>query len=149
MKAFLTAFLLLLSTLQLTVQSSQIRIEADGGYTGIVIKISKDVPEEQCPQILANLKVSWKGTTNSCCLVESGQKSWENARMSRKLVLFEKWSKCNCRKFLIILSESDWPIIVTTPCGSQLPRQFTPAGRNEVNQFQEADCTIWGAFLLA
>ena len=36
---------------------SQIQIDPDGGYTGIVIKIDKNVPEEQCPQILNNLKV--------------------------------------------------------------------------------------------
>ena len=33
-------------------------MDPDGGYTGIVIKINKDVPEDLCPQILSNLKVS-------------------------------------------------------------------------------------------
>ena len=37
--------------------SSQIRLGNDGGYTGIVVKITKDVPEELCPEILSNLKV--------------------------------------------------------------------------------------------
>ena len=38
-------------------QKTQIRIDPDGGYTGIVIKIDKDVPEDLCPEILTNLKV--------------------------------------------------------------------------------------------
>lgn len=38
-------------------QQSQITIDPDGGYTGIVIKINKDVPEDLCPQILSNTKV--------------------------------------------------------------------------------------------
>ena len=45
-----------LSTIVLC-QKSQIRIDPDGGYTGIVIKIDKDVPEDLCPEILTNLKV--------------------------------------------------------------------------------------------
>ena len=45
-----------LSTIVLC-QKSQIRIDPDGGYTGIVIKIDKDVPEDLCPDILTNLKV--------------------------------------------------------------------------------------------
>lgn len=56
----MAATIMWISTLMLvlsSVQSSQIRIDADGGYSGIVIKINKDVPEELCPQILANLKV--------------------------------------------------------------------------------------------
>ena len=31
---------------------------SDGGYKGIVVKIDKDVPEQHCPRILSNLKVS-------------------------------------------------------------------------------------------
>ena len=50
------ATLSLLVTLSLS--SSQIQMDPDGGYTGIVIKINKDVPEDLCPQILSNLKVS-------------------------------------------------------------------------------------------
>ena len=37
--------------------ASQISIDPDGGYKGIVIQIQKNVPEEKCPQILSNLKV--------------------------------------------------------------------------------------------
>jgi hypothetical protein len=37
---------------------TQIRLDPDGGYTGIVVKIDKDVPEEFCPHILSNLQVS-------------------------------------------------------------------------------------------
>lgn len=44
--------------LSLQQQQSQIHIDPDGGYTGIVIKINKDVPEDLCPQILSNVKVS-------------------------------------------------------------------------------------------
>jgi hypothetical protein len=43
--------------LALSLAPSQIRLDPDGGYTGIVIKIDKDVPEEFCPQILSNLQV--------------------------------------------------------------------------------------------
>ena len=51
----ITLFLLALTSL--SVEASRIRVEADGGYTGIVIKIDKEVPEDACPEILANLKV--------------------------------------------------------------------------------------------
>ena len=36
---------------------SQIRVDPDGGYTGIVIKIDKEVPEEMCTQNLSHLQV--------------------------------------------------------------------------------------------
>ena len=52
----LVASLTVLSTIVLC-QKTQIRIDPDGGYTGIVIKIDKDVPEDLCPEILTNLKV--------------------------------------------------------------------------------------------
>lgn len=39
------------------VRGSRIRIESDGGYAGIVVKISDDVPEDNCPEIIANVKV--------------------------------------------------------------------------------------------
>ena len=39
---------------------SRIKVDADGGYTGIVVKIDKDVPEEECGRILASLKVRSK-----------------------------------------------------------------------------------------
>ena len=34
-----------------------IKIHSDGGYSGIVIKINDEVPEDNCPEILQNLKV--------------------------------------------------------------------------------------------
>ena len=37
--------------------NQKIRIDPDGGYTGIVVKISKKVPENECPNILTNIKV--------------------------------------------------------------------------------------------
>ena len=52
--------LLLCSLSEQTTQQSQIRIDPDGGYTGIVIKINKDVPQDLCPKILSNIKVSKK-----------------------------------------------------------------------------------------
>ena len=48
------ACLVLVTTLT---AASQISIDPDGGYKGIVIQIDKNVPEEQCPKILSNLKV--------------------------------------------------------------------------------------------
>ena len=52
--------LLLMTTAAFSViQGSQIQMDPDGGYTGIVVKINKDVPEDLCPQILSNLKVSY------------------------------------------------------------------------------------------
>ena len=39
---------------------SRIKVDADGGYTGIVVQIDKDVPEEECGRILASLKVGRK-----------------------------------------------------------------------------------------
>ena len=54
-------YLLLLTTAISAVVSSEtesrIHIDSDGGYSGIVIKIDKDVPVEKCPEILQNLKV--------------------------------------------------------------------------------------------
>ena len=56
--ALLPIFCLLLglSTLQLPTANS-LRLDADGGYTGLVFKISEDVPEEECDVILTRLKV--------------------------------------------------------------------------------------------
>lgn len=47
----------LLFPLAMAMAPSQIRLDPDGGYTGIVIKIDKDVPEELCSQILSNIQV--------------------------------------------------------------------------------------------
>ena len=47
----------LLLPMVFTLAPSQIRLDPDGGYTGIVIKIDKEVPEEMCTQILSNLQV--------------------------------------------------------------------------------------------
>jgi hypothetical protein len=40
-------------------------VESDGGYTGIVVKIDKDVPEEECKNLMENLEV------RKCGVVES------------------------------------------------------------------------------
>ncbi len=37
--------------------ASGLKVDPDGGYNGLVIKIGDEVPEEACPQILENLKV--------------------------------------------------------------------------------------------
>ncbi len=37
--------------------ASKVAIESDGGYSGIVVRIADRVPEENCPLILANIKV--------------------------------------------------------------------------------------------
>ena len=50
--------MLLTSTLLLTDVIS-IEIGPDGGYSGIVIKISEDVPEELCDDILQKIQVRW------------------------------------------------------------------------------------------
>ena len=47
----------ILACLILGLKASQITIDPDGGYKGIIIKIDKNVPEENCPKILSNLKV--------------------------------------------------------------------------------------------
>ena len=47
---------LLLNFLSLS-NCSQISIDPDGGYKNIVVKIDKNVPEDQCTEILKNLKV--------------------------------------------------------------------------------------------
>ena len=48
--------MLLTSTLLLTAVIS-IEIGPDGGYSGIVIKISEDVPEDLCDDILQKIQV--------------------------------------------------------------------------------------------
>ena len=44
---------------------TRIKVDADGGYSGIVVKIDKDVPEEECGRILASLKVRLKNGSRS------------------------------------------------------------------------------------
>ena len=39
-------------------QVSGVKINPEGGYTDLVIKIQDEVPEDHCPEILGNLKVS-------------------------------------------------------------------------------------------
>ena len=45
------------STTSASFSTSRITVEPDGGYKGIVIKVKEEVPEEECADILANLKV--------------------------------------------------------------------------------------------
>ncbi len=53
--------------------ASKIRVSGDGGYTGIVIKISDDgsVPEDKCPEIIDNIGVS-------SCFIQS---CWRKRRL--------------------------------------------------------------------
>ena len=37
---------------------SGVKVTSEGGYTDLVIKIRDEVPEDHCPEILGNLKVS-------------------------------------------------------------------------------------------
>ena len=37
---------------------SQVHITQDGGYTGIVVKIDKDVHQDECQGIINNIKVN-------------------------------------------------------------------------------------------
>ena len=52
-----TSFLLISPSTQSVSQT--IKIGSDGGYTDIVIQINDEVPEDHCPEILQNLKVSF------------------------------------------------------------------------------------------
>ena len=52
-----TSFLLISPSTQS--MSQTIKIGSDGGYTDIVIQINDEVPEDHCPEILQNLKVSF------------------------------------------------------------------------------------------
>lgn len=49
-------FLVLFSA---SIACQAIKITSDGGYTDIVIRIKDEVPEDNCPQILENLKVGF------------------------------------------------------------------------------------------
>ena len=55
----LNGFLLLNIILMLTSLITAIKIDPDGGYKDLVIRISSDggVPENDCPKILYNIKV--------------------------------------------------------------------------------------------
>jgi hypothetical protein len=55
-----SSFLLLL----LVTSIRGIKIDTDGGYTDLVIQIQDQVPEDHCPEILENLKVSMKDEKN-------------------------------------------------------------------------------------
>ncbi len=57
MKAAVAALLCLAAVAATATTPSRIKVDADGGYTGIVVKIDKNVPEDECARILENLKV--------------------------------------------------------------------------------------------
>ena len=87
--------LLLCNLSEQTAQQSQIRIDPDGGYTGIVIKINKDVPQDLCPKILSNIKVSKK--------IPSGT--------------FTKATKMKVAKGGLVRSQKDWTKKIQIPKG--------------------------------
>jgi hypothetical protein len=60
LSAFLSVFLMQLSIVR------AIEIDKDGGYTDIVVRISNSVPEDSCPKILANIKVTFKALPLRC-----------------------------------------------------------------------------------
>lgn len=41
--------------------TSRVSVDSDGGYTGVTVRISDDVPEDECADILQNLKVRSNG----------------------------------------------------------------------------------------
>ena len=57
-RTLISSALLLLAGIAVLSVSAKITVEPDGGYTGIVFKISDDVPEESCADIIENLQVS-------------------------------------------------------------------------------------------
>ena len=60
---------------------SAIKIDPDGGYKDIVIRIASDgsVPENDCPKILYNIKVSAVSIIFLCKLISFVQKYIEMA----------------------------------------------------------------------
>ena len=68
---------------------TRIKVDADGGYSGIVVKIDKDVPEEECGRILASLKVGLRmnATTLFLChrdkFLQRKLKFWESIVINR------------------------------------------------------------------
>ena len=56
---YLFLFVVILNTISHRLGAAM-KIDSDGGYTDVVIRIASDgsVPEETCPVILKNLKVS-------------------------------------------------------------------------------------------
>jgi hypothetical protein len=51
---------MLLVTLLVT-GSGGMRLEADGGYTGITVSVHKDIPDTNCKELLTNLQVKAQG----------------------------------------------------------------------------------------
>ena len=66
-------FLLLNIILMMTSLITAIKIDPDGGYKDLVIRISSDggVPETDCPKILYNIKVRKIGLLCKYCLMLS------------------------------------------------------------------------------
>ena len=42
--------------------SSRMSVRADGGYEGLVVRVEKDVPEEDCRKVVGNIKVRKEDT---------------------------------------------------------------------------------------
>ena len=55
--AFLGQILAIFLPIYLAAFVSSLQVESDGGYTGIVFKISEDVPEDLCDDILQRMQV--------------------------------------------------------------------------------------------
>ena len=58
-----SCFLLRVMLMMIMSLGAAIKIDSDGGYKDLVIRIASDgsVPENECPKILYNLKVSKPG----------------------------------------------------------------------------------------
>ena len=54
----LTLKVLMLATAMLVQSSMGMRLEAGGEYTGVTLLISDDVPDHDCEEMLAKLKVN-------------------------------------------------------------------------------------------
>ena len=56
----LTLKVLMLATAMLVQSSMGMRLEAGGEYTGVTLLISDDVPDHDCEEMLAKLKVKFQ-----------------------------------------------------------------------------------------
>ena len=91
------AVCLLVATVSLTSAATtlsaptRIKVDADGGYSGIVVKIDKDVPEEECGRILASLKVRLKNRSLPYSRSPRHSRSLPTTELAGVMVFFLQW----------------------------------------------------------
>ena len=91
------AVCLLVATVSLTSAATtlsaptRIKVDADGGYSGIVVKIDKDVPEEECGRILASLKVRLKNRSLPYPRSPRHSRSLPTTELAGVMVFFLQW----------------------------------------------------------